>query len=666
MAAALTWPPAWGPLAHARRAYPGLFILFAGGLAVAALAGPLLYERLRRGGWWRWELRLFAAAAIAVPIFYEPLATVVTLGLAATMAGAGSWVLGRLGLEPGSASRRLVFSFAFGFALLVWPLTALAMAGWFRPGTLLLLLAGGAVLVWVERRRLLDTLRGLDHAWGADAALGGPFAGWFVPAGWFLLLAGLAVSLAPSIAFDPLRFHLPLAQLHAETGRLAALPGDNYGRNPQNFELLLGLGWSFGGQAAAQLIPLVFFVLFLAALWAVARAAGLGREAAFGGCVLAAATPFLHWTGVQVKHDLPVAFLHLAALLAWFEWRSRANHRWLLAGLIFGAASLGCKYPAAVGLMGLAPLYLWAAWKERRRWPALAGYAAVAVLIAAFWPLRAWWLAADPFAGMNPAGPLIRAQEHARSDLLPWLARKLSWPWRIHFDGRRFFHSPTDYPMGAALVVLLPLWLLWKRRAPTTEMRACLVFAWTALIPWVFYIPLLRFVAAPIAILVVLSAARAGAWFSRAGGAVRTSLALAVAWCLFISMSTIAFLEINGPQLSYFSGAIGKREYLRRALLTYRSLEALQGVADPGDAVFGVLNCSRLYAPYPERFYCRYHDPESPEGRRRLAGLIADWNIRYLILPAASARPEVLEELVGAGRWEPLYRGSHFCAYRLR
>jgi len=666
VAAALTWPLAWAPLVHARRAHPDLFALFAGGLAVAALAGPLLYQRLRRGGWWRWELRLFAAAGIAVPLFYEPRATVVTLWLAAVMAGTGSWVLGRLRLEPAGACRRLVFSFAFGFAVLVWPLTALAMAGWFRPGALVLLLAGGTVLVGVERRRLLDTLRGLDRAWRSDAALGGPFSGWFVPAGWVLLLAGLAVSLAPSIAFDPLRFHLPLAQLYAETGRLAALPGDSYGYNPQSFELVLGLGWSLGGQAAAQLVPLVFFVAFLAALWAVVRAAGLERSAAFGGWVLAGATPFLHWTGGQVKHDLLVGFLHLAALLAWFEWRSCGNLRWILAGLIFGAASLGCKYPAAVGLIGLAPLYLWAAWKERRKWPALAGYAAAALLIAAFWPLRAWWFGGDPFAGVNPAGPLVRVQDHIGTDLFPWLARKLSWPWRIHFDGRRFFHAPTDYPMGAALVVLVPLWLLWKPKAAAPGMRACLVFAWAALIPWAFYIPLLRFVAAPVAILIVLSAARAGAWFSRAGAAVRASLAAAVAWCLFVSMSTIAFLEINGPQLSYFSGAIGKREYLRRALRTYRSLEALQGMAGSGDAVLGVRNCSRLYAPYPDRYYCRYWDPESPEDRRRLARVLVDWNVRYAILPAASARPAVLDEIAGGARWEPVYRGPHFCAYRLR
>ena len=665
VAAALTWPLAWAPLAHARRTHPDLFPLFAGGLGVAALAGPLLYQRLRRGGWWRWELRLFAAVGIAVPFFYEPRATAVTLWVAAVMAGTGAWILGRLRLEPAGACRRLVFSFAFGFAFLAWALTALAMPGWFRPGALLLLLAGGTVLVWLERRSLIDALRGLDLAWRSGGEFGRPFAGWFVPAAWFVLLAGQAVSLAPSIAFDPIKFHLPLARHYAATGRLAPLPSEGYGYNPQNFELLLGLGWSLAGQAAAQLIPLVFLALFLAALWGVARAAGLGRAEAFGGCVLAAATPFLHWTGVQVKHDLLVGFLHLAALLAWFEWRSGGNLRWILAGLIFGAASLGCKHPAAFGLIGLAPLYLWAAWKERRRWPVLAGYAALAALIAAFWPLRAWWLGGHPFAGVDPAGPLVRVKDHVDSDFLRWLGWELSWPWRIHFDGRRFFHSPTDYPMGAALVLLLPVWLLWKRKTATPETRACLVFAWSALAFWTFHVSLLRFAAAPLAILVLFSAARAGAWFTRAGPAVRASLAAAVAWILFISLSTIALLEINGPQTGYFAGGIGKREYLRRVLLTYRSLEALRGVAGPEDAIFGVQNCSRLYAPFPERFYCEYYDPESPPDRFRLAYALQELTPRFLILPAASARPEILEEIAGGARRQPLYQGPHYWVFSL-
>ncbi len=634
-------------------------------MLAAAFVAPALYQPLRQRGWWRYELRLFAAAALVVPALYEPRATAVVLWMAAVIGGFGSWLLIRLRLEPSDACRRLVFSFALGLGAFAWPLVALGLAGWLHPSALILLLAAGTVFVWLERRRLWAMVRTLDGTWTSSPQLAGPFLGLVIPSAAFLLACTLAVALAPSIAFDPLKFHLPLASHYAVTGEMTPLPTDHYGYNPQNFELLLALGWSLGGQAAAQLVTPVFFGLFLAALWSVGRAAGAGRAAVAAGCALAAAVPFLHWTASQVKHDVIVAFLHLAALLAWFEWRRGGNLRWLFAGMFFGAVSMDFKLPAALGLLGLSPLYLWAAWKERRRWHVLAGYAAVAALLGSFWLLRSWWLSGDPWHYADPRGPLRSAWATGSADPSRWLIRKVLVPWRIHFDGVRFFHSPTDYPMGVVLILFSPFWLLWKRVGAGVERRACLVFAGTTIGVSTFYLPLLRFLIAPVAILLVLTVVRAEGWFAQAGLFGRTSLRLATGWCVLASLLTVAFLEINAPQLRYFAGSIGKSEYLRQALLTYRSLEALHGVAGAEDTVFGVQNCSRLYAPFPERFYCEYYNPESPAERLALGRALQKLNPRYLVLPAASKRPEVLQEITAGARRQPLYQGPHYWVFSL-
>ncbi len=118
---------------------------------------------------------------------------------------------------------------------------------------------------------------------------------------------------------------------------------------------------------------------------------------------------------------------------------------------------------------------------------------------------------------------------------------------------------------------------------------------------------------------------------------------------------------MNGPQIAYFFGRATKSEYLRSALRTYTSLEFLNRVARPGEAIFGVDNCSRAYAPSPLQFQCMLcNGPCRPEG---VAPQIAANRPRYVILPSAAEFG--IEQVLPGVLAVAIYRDDYFSIYRI-
>ena len=118
----------------------------------------------------------------------------------------------------------------------------------------------------------------------------------------FLILA-LMVTLAPSVAYDSLRWHLPAARHYAAEHVLAPVPHMDYSVQPQAVEILMTLAHAAAGQPAAQMVNPTFFALTLLLAYAVARRCRIDPMAAVAGVVFAAAIPFLHWTGSIAKND---------------------------------------------------------------------------------------------------------------------------------------------------------------------------------------------------------------------------------------------------------------------------------------------------------------------------------------------------------------------------
>src|SRR5262249_51793863 len=133
-------------------------------------------------------------------------------------------------------------------------------------------------------------------------------------------MCSLLVILAPSLAYDVLRIHLPLAHSYAALHALRVLPNLSYGYFPQGVETLMTLGYALAGDPAAQMLPPVYFLLTLVAAFRVGRLCELSRAGVLAGVLFIAATPVIHWTGSVPKNDLALAFFTLSAILAYLLW----------------------------------------------------------------------------------------------------------------------------------------------------------------------------------------------------------------------------------------------------------------------------------------------------------------------------------------------------------
>jgi len=544
-------------------------------------------------------------------------------------------------------------------------LTILGVAGGFHVWAFLGLLVLPCLVFHRQVYGLVRTLRAIGAGWSSNTDFRQPLPALFVVIGGVLLVCTLMVVLAPSITFDPLKFHLPLAQHYAAGGHLTPLESEWYGYNPQGFEILLALAWSLAGQAGAQMIAPIFFFLTIVALYAIGRECGLSAGAAFAACIFTVSLPFVHWTGTVPKNDLGVAFFHLAGLFTFLRWRATGNFRWIHLGVFFAAISMNFKHPAALGVLALGVLYGYAAWRQPHRIRALASCAAVFLLFGSFWLARAYWLTGDPFFPNNVVYPIRYSDRATMTRLQGRILRFLFWPWNMQFAGNYTFQSFTRNPTGVYFLLFLPVWVFIRRRRSAVS-RACGVFIAVYLLVCAVNLPILRFAIAPLALVVMFTAARLESWYHTGKRFERWSIHLTAAFSLMFAVCVIFILEVNAPQLQLFAKKIDRNQYLREALLTYPSLEDLRGRVAEKDPVLGIGNCSRLYAPNPGRFYC-IPAFSTPLGRQIIRQTVSRMNFRYVILPVRPYFDQALGLFAEMG-WKPvlIYHDSHFRTYEMR
>ncbi len=641
------------------RAHQGaMFPLFAGAILGVAVAMPLAYHLLLRRGLWRYEPLLVAGVCVGV-FLREPVALAVCVFVATIAFAVGRSAVRRLEIDLPPLQEMVVCTGA-GLAGLSWIFFFLGIAGGYRPWVFLTLLGGCGLLLWRDVRELWRTLVRLHQRWGESEELRHPLAALLVAMLAALAVCGTLVSVAPSITFDPLKFHLPLAAHYSEHGGLDLMNIEVYTYYPQGLEVLMTAGHALAGQIAAQTIPVIFFLLLLAALVAVLRECGVNLLGALAGVTFAAAIPYVHWTGVNPKNDLMIAFYQLAALLVFLRWRSDRRFRWILVGVFFLAASACVKLPALFGIVGLLPLYIyaWATSSDKARNLAVATM--VFVVFGTVWQVRTWANTGNPVYPHGASVPVtIRALDSDPGQPEPSKFEVLLlWPWKALFEGQGF-ESVTPNPLGIALLFLAPLGFLIRGTRLT---RACWIFVAVTLGYWCLFFPILRYVIAPVSLMLALLGARIPVLCrSRHRGYQLWGYSVSAATLAF-SLGVVIILEINAPQISLVSGRITKREFLRQALLTYPPLEFLNDRAQPGEAIFGVNNCSRAYAPDPELFGCEYVDPD-PEGAALAQELISRRDYRYVILPSDPGYNPLIQILSSDRRLEQIYDDAHFRVY---
>lgn len=624
---------------------------------VIGVAGYVLWLRRYL---WHYELAAIGGGALASLLLYEPRASLAVLWIVAVAYAAGAHLRDRWSLKPRGPVEDLVVSTGLGLSVTICILVVLGLLRLYYNGVILVVLAALTLLLCRRMMRLAAAVRDAQRAWTASGP-GGPLSGIAICFLAIFAVTGLMMVLAPSLAYDVVKFHLPAVQHYAAGRTLTPAPLTEYSYFPQGGEILMLLGYLLAGQPAAQMLMALFFVLTAAALYSVARECGAARHSSLFGVALAVTIPFLHWTGSSAKNDLMLAFLQIAALYGYLRWRTTRNFRWIELGAFFLAMGFGVKHVALFGAFPIGLLYLHALWRQPRRWFPAARLAAIMLCVGCFWLARAYMLTGNPvhperLSRTVETGNLRRPARFGR------LERAVRVPWMVHFDGSRAFESVLPNPMGFALVLLLPAWLLYRRSGEPLRDNACLFFVLLYLLYWMSIWPILRYAIAPIALLAVLTGVRAAALFDSSGRPVKAALGVAAGYSFTIALLAVMIVEVNGPQLSYFSGKIGKREYLWHAMLAYRPLDFLQGRAHPDAWVLSIGNCADAYAPEPSRFVslCSRSNVFAPEF---VEGELMSREYEYLLLAKNDGTGPVVERLAGRLTGAPLYEDAMYLIF---
>jgi 4-amino-4-deoxy-L-arabinose transferase-like glycosyltransferase len=541
--------------------------------------------------------------------------------------------------------------------LLATAMFVLGLAGGYYPVVFALLLSLICLAFFRGIPELWRALRAVDRVWADAAELRGWLGTLLVAFAVLFLLSASMVILAPSLAFDVLRYHLAEVQAYNAQHALVILPFLDISYTPQNTELLMTLASGLGGQPAAQMVPPLFFALSLLMVFALARRSGASPLGALAGAIFAGTIPFLHWTGSVAKNDLALAFFVLAALYSYLRWQESGQFAWIELGVFFVAMAAGVKQTALFALPPLAVFYALAAWRQGRRLRAMASLAAIFLAFGLSWYARAWLLTGNPVYPWRLGTAVSPAA--ARTGPSSAALRYFELPWQLHFEGQKYFASPLANPLGMFFVLFAPVWLLVRRAAANRRPElACLVFTAAYLVYWSVADPELRFACAPILLLAALTGMRLITLYDASARWGKGVILGGAAYVLSFALLAATIVEVNAPQLRLFAGKLDARGYLREALVTFPSLEYLQKQAAPGDRVLSVANTSVAYAPDPAAFDCIIPPWKTgywPEIESRLGG----GGFRFLVAPSNRGEPR---ESLGAVR---LYRDSAFSVYRL-
>jgi hypothetical protein len=632
------------------------------GLPLLAV-GALAWARLRTGWLWRYELAAIAAIPVAAALLREPRATLVIAALLAACYCAGRALCELCGWNTDAPATDLLFSTASGFALLITALFVSGLARIWYPWFFALLLLAPLLIFGIFGRnllRLINVLRAIFRRWGQLEDLRRPVAGMLIPFAAILAACTTVLMLAPTLSWDAMKEHLPLAQYYLQVHALDPKPDLIYSFFPQATESIFALAWALGGQTAAQCIAPLFFALSLLAVWILARDCGADADEAWTGVVLAASLPVLHWAVSVPKNDAGVTFFLLCSLVAAVRYRATSEFKWVQAGVLFLACAFANKDLALLGAVPLGCVFLYAAWRQPRRLRAFASLAAIFAIVALTWAVRRFVLTGNPIFPFVPGQSIVSGWPPDPS-FRGTILRMLRLPWDLHFHGHDFSETVLIAPLGIAFLFFWPVWLFTRR--PNRAERLCLWFAITAFLLWGWRSPYVRYAVTPLAVVALLTGVRLARFWRTSPLLTRASLAAACLWVLIPAMCATMIIEINAPQLRYVAGAIGRDDYLNQALNTHRSLAWLRDHTMPNERILGLENCSDVYAPeFPRyRSNCGFGPWTAAGVENQLRTESFDWLVappgdREADLAAARATGRVAQEM---------YRDPDFVIYRL-
>lgn len=628
------------------------------------LLGCGVYLLLRRSNpsWRSWEPPALLLLPVSIAVFYEPRASLTVLAILAAAHGWGALTLKRIGIATRGDAEQLILPGLTGSVAFLVLLFPLGLLGLLRPWLTFMLVAGGLAAGWRAWITLPALLARLRESWAGDHSLTDGLAGLCVP--WLLLLSATSTlnALAPSRIWDALRHHLYDALMYAHWEALRPVDGIPYSYFPQGLELLMAATLPFGGLIAAQLIAAVFFPLLVGLVWLIARECGACRRTALIGLALVASVPMVNWTSSVAKNDSALAVCILAGLYAYLRYLGERSSVVLLWGAFLLAAALHVKQTAVFGGIAVTLLFLHAAWSSGQFTRVATRIALIGVLVASAYFLRAAW-----YTG-NPLYP--ETADDAVSGTIQDYRARLSYGGRlieafqvINFDGRQAWEatSPSSNPLGASLVVFSPLLIL--ALPPARRWWAVVMFATVYYMSWVAFFFVVRYLIAPLSVVLALLASQLARLWDESHSAVRFSLAVALVFCLTFGLWGTMLVEVNAPMLAYFTGRVDREGYLSAVTRDFPALAATVKLAGPRDRIHGIANCAGAYVEHPERFSC------NPCSTRHCTTITVGEELRrggfdWLILTKRGQFSGLASPFVRQGRAVQVYEDRDYTVFR--
>ena len=626
---ALALQPFLQNLALFRQVDPTLYLIMLAALGLGVIAATA-YHFVRRQGFWRWEPVALPIAFLLICAFYSPAGVAVTLWMLAAAFATGRFATTKFGIQADLALSTLA-----GFGIFSVLLFVLGESHAFYSWVFVLLFAAPLPLLWTQRTELADELRAMRRNWLSDPELTAPYVSIAIFAAIVFALITTATLLTPAWNGDTIQFHLPLMRVFLASHDLTVPRAISYGYFPQGFEVLATAAYAIAGQMAAQFVNPAFFCLGILMLYRIARCCGISRSWAITGAVLGISIPYVHWSGSVTKNDFLLACYQLAALLCCFRWRETRQFRWMPVSAFFIAMSFGIKHVAIFGAIPWTLACAYILWRQpNKRFSRAISLAALVLLLGSLWQVRAYLGTGDPFA---PAG-IGKATEVEVRTARRGHGQSLLTAYNAHFNGRRYFQSPTQNPLGIVLLILAPLWLIPR---PSGSPRRTEALLWLFVILyypfWAVEGGILRYAIAPALLLAILGAARLAPF-------PRPLVIAALSVALLFSLPVVILIEMAPAQIPLFLKQIDAATFLRRTLPPYGAVEYLSQHATPSDSVASIGDWAAGYAPNPANFRVTYLNQRryTPEFVHRMLRQDA----RYLILPR---RPN-LKELESAAR----------------
>jgi Dolichyl-phosphate-mannose-protein mannosyltransferase len=534
---------------------------------------------------WRTRaLRVWMAAGAvlaAILIFRSGSAPAFARGVPVLLAAAcwGQWLMERVKPEKLRTTESIVVAFTLGLVFLAFASIALALFGlligpavWLLLGISILL--HGRTAVWMARRAI-NAARSFECD-REDALL--------VALMGLVFLLNLMWALVPEIQFDANNYHLAVARMYIEKGRIVDLPNFFHSYFFHLFDLPMALCLVTGGPIAAKLLPLVSGMLASVATYSLG-AMLFGHKVGLRSSALLYTTAVVGWLSGTAYVDNGLMLFLTVAVLAFLNWHETGDRVWLaITALLVGGAA-GIKLQAFYVIPGMVVAELWRFWRQLN-WRRVCSYAAavlVAVAIASPWYSIVYGFTANPVFPLynrifnSPLwGPENTTLNATQFGLGTSAGALLRLPFRMAFNTERFGESSPRGSLGIGILLLLPFGVFMAFRDRRSQ--ALLVISLLALLAWAVTFQYSRYYVTFLPLILCLGVA-----------ACSEPLLLLVVIVGQILVSPVQYWNI--PERFPIFTALGletQTSFLARALPGYQSSLVLNKLLRPDERILGV------------------------------------------------------------------------------